>query len=111
MSIGRSSMILLVLVVTMSIAVINVRHQARTLTTQLEQARTYEQQMLSEYSTRQVQQVAAAKNDKVFEEMTQQGMQRVNPSMTYYMTPTAEKTDAVPAQPTVTAPAASRGAP
>lgn len=56
----RGSIILLSAVIVMAMMVVNVRHQARVLTVQLEQARAYEQQLQVEWSTRQVQQVAAA---------------------------------------------------
>ena len=83
----RSSIVLLSAVIVMAMMVINVRHQARSLTVQLEQARAQEQQLQVEWSTRQVQQVAAAKNDKIAEEVSRQDMQRVDPSVTFYMTP------------------------
>ena len=83
----RSSIVLLSAVIVMAMMVINVRHQARVLNTQLEQARAYEQQLQVEWSTRQVQQVSAAKNDKIAEVVSRQDMQRVDPSVTYYMTP------------------------
>lgn len=85
----RGSIILLSAVIVMAMMVVNVRHQARVLTVQLEQARAYEQQLQVEWSTRQVQQVAAAKNDKIADEVSRQDMQRVDPSVTYYMTPNA----------------------
>ena len=85
----RSSIVLLSAVIVMAMMVINVRHQSRVLNTQLEQARAYEQQLQIEWSTRQVQQVSAAKNDRIAEIVAGQGMERVNPSSTYYMTPKA----------------------
>lgn len=83
----RSSILLLSAVIVMAMLVINTRHQARVLTVQLEQARAYEQQLQVEWSTRQVQQVSAAKNDKIAEVVSRQDMQRVDPSVTFYMTP------------------------
>ena len=85
----RGSIILLSAVIVMAMMVVNVRHQARVLTVQLEQARAYEQQLQVEWSTRQVQQVSAAKNDKIAELVGRQDMQRVDPSVTYYMNPNA----------------------
>ena len=90
----RSSIVLLSAVIVMAMMVINVRHQARVLNTQLEQARAYEQQLQVEWSTRQVQQVSAAKNDKIAEVVSRQDMQRVDPSVTYYMTPKTNGTNA-----------------
>lgn len=87
MSMWRNSMILLMMVVAVAMAVINVRHQVRRNNVQLEQARTQEQQLQVEWSARQVQQVSAAKNDRIAQAVVNQGMQRVDPSMTYYMTP------------------------
>ena len=89
MSMWRNSMILLMMVVAVAMAVINVRHQVRRNNVQLEQARTQEQQLQVEWSARQVQQVSAAKNDRIAQAVVNQGMQRVDPSMTYYMTPGA----------------------
>lgn len=83
----RSSIVLLSAVIVMAMMVINVRHQGRVLNTELEKARAYEQQLQVEWSTRQVQQVSAAKNDKIAEVVSRQDMQRVDPSVTYYMTP------------------------
>ena len=87
MSMWRNSVILLIAVVAAAMAVIDVRYRERTLTVQLEQAREQEQQLQIEWSTRQVQQVSAAKNDRIAEIVAGQGMERVNPSSTYYMTP------------------------
>lgn len=87
----RGSIILLSAVIVMAMMVVNVRHQARVLTVELEQARAYEQQLQVEWSTRQVQQVSAAKNDKIAEVVSRQDMQRVDPSVTYYMTPNSGK--------------------
>ena len=87
----RGSIILLSAVIVMAMMVVNVRHQARVLTVELEQARAYEQQLQVEWSTRQVQQVSAAKNDKIAEVVSRQDMQRVDPSVTYYMTPDSGK--------------------
>ncbi len=83
----RKSMVLLIAVIASAMAVINVRYQVRTLTVQLEKARDQEQQLQVEWSARQVQQVSATKNDRIAEMVAQQGMQRVDPSVTYYMTP------------------------
>lgn len=83
----RSSIVLLSAVIVMAMMVINVRHQSRVFNTQLEQARAHEQQLQIEWSTRQVQQVSAAKNDKIADLVSRQDMQRVDPSVTYYMTP------------------------
>ena len=87
----RGSIILLSAVIVMAMMVVNVRHQARVLTVELEKARAYEQQLQVEWSTRQVQQVSAAKNDKIAEVVSRQDMQRVDPSVTYYMTPDSGK--------------------
>ena len=87
----RGSIILLSAVIVMAMMVVNVRHQARVLTVELEKARAYEQQLQVEWSTRQVQQVSAAKNDKIAEVVSRQDMQRVDPSVTYYMTPNSGK--------------------
>lgn len=87
MSMWRNSVILLIAVIAAAMAVINVRYRVRTLTVQLEQVREQEQQLQTEWSTRQVQQVSAAKNDRIAEIVAGQGMERVNPSSTYYMTP------------------------
>lgn len=100
----RSSIVLLSAVIVMAMMVINVRHQSRVLNTQLEQARAHEQQLQIEWSTRQVQQVSAAKNDKIAEVVGRQDMRRVDPSVTYYMTPKAATADAGAA---ATAPAAT----
>ena len=100
----RSSIVLLSAVIVMAMMVINVRHQSRVLNTQLEQARAHEPQLQIEWSTRQVQQVSAAKNDKIAEVVSRQDMQRVDPSVTYYMTPKAATADAGAA---ATAPAAT----
>ena len=89
MSMWRNSVILLIAVIAAAMAVINVRYRVRTLTVQLEQVREQEQQLQTEWSTRQVQQVSAAKNDRIAEIVVGQGMERVNPSSTYYMTPKA----------------------
>lgn len=89
MSMWRNSVILLIAVIVTAMAVINVRYHVRTLTVQLEQAREQEQQLQIEWSTRQVQQVSAAKNDRIAEMVTSQGMERVDPSSTYYMKPKA----------------------
>ena len=89
MSMWRNSVILLIAVIAVAMAVINVRYHVRTLTVQLEQVREQEQQLQTEWSTRQVQQVSAAKNDRIAEIVVGQGMERVNPSSTYYMTPKA----------------------
>ena len=83
----RNSVVLLIAVIAAAMAVINVRYHVRTLTVQLEQARDQEQQLQIEWSTRQVQQVSAAKNDRIAEMVTSQGMERVDPSSTYYMKP------------------------
>ncbi len=90
----RSSIVLLSAVIVMAMLVINVRHQGRVLNTELEKARAYEQQLQVEWSTRQVQQVSAAKNDKIAEVVSRQDMQRVDPSVTYYMTPKGGTADA-----------------
>ena len=90
----RSSIVLLSAVIVMAMMVINVRHQSRVLNTQLEQARAHEQQLQIEWSTRQVQQVSAAKNDKIAEVVSRQDMQRVDPSVTYYMTPKSNTVNA-----------------
>ena len=87
MSMWRNSVILLIAVIVTAMVVINVRYHVRTLTVQLEQAREQEQQLQIEWSTRQVQQVSAAKNDRIAEIVAGQGMERVDPSSTYYMTP------------------------
>lgn len=87
MSMWRNSVILLIAVIAAAMAVINVRYRVRTLTVQLEQVREQEQQLQTEWSTRQVQQVSATKNDRIAEIVSGQGMERVNPSSTYYMTP------------------------
>lgn len=89
MSVWRNSIILLIAVIAAAMAVINVRYRVRMLTVQLEQVREQEQQLQIEWSTRQVQQVSAAKNDRIAEIVAGQGMERVNPSSTYYMTPKA----------------------
>ena len=93
MSMWRNSVVLLMMVVAVAMAVINARYQVRTLTVKLEQAREQEQQLQVEWSARQVQQVSAAKNDRIAEIVAGQGMERVDPSTTYYMTP---KTPASP---------------
>lgn len=103
----RSSIVLLSAVIVMAMMVINVRHQSRVLNTQLEQARAYEQQLQIEWSTRQVQQVSAAKNDKIAEVVSRQDMQRVDPSVTYYMTPKTSAADAGTTATARTAPAAT----
>ena len=90
----RSSIVLLSAVIVMAMLVINVRHQSRVFNTQLEQARAHEQQLQIEWSTRQVQQVSAAKNDKIAEVVSRQDMQRVDPSVTYYMTPKSNTANA-----------------
>lgn len=100
----RGSIILLSAVIVMAMMVVNVRHQARVLTVELEKARAYEQQLQVEWSTRQVQQVSAAKNDKIAEVVSRQDMQRVDPSVTYYMTPDSGKASGgatAPANPAV----------
>jgi cell division protein FtsL len=85
---GRT-MLLLGLTVACAMAVVSVRYQARSLVKDLEKARQHEQQLQVEWSTKQVQQVAASKNDRIAQQVAKQNMQHVDPSLTYYMTPNA----------------------
>jgi len=84
----RTTLILLTAVIACAMAVVNVRYQTRNLNSVLEKARQQEQQLQVEWSTWQVQQVAASKNDRIASLVIKQDMQRVDPSVTYYMTPT-----------------------
>ena len=96
MSMWRNSVILLIAVVAAAMAVIDVRYRVRTLTVQLEQAREQEQQLQIEWSTRQVQQVSAAKNDRIAQQVIKQNIQHVDPSLTYYMTPSQSSAKVAP---------------
>ena len=99
----RSTIFLLVLVIACAMAVVNVRYQARSAVVALEKVRQQEQQLQVEWSTLQVQQVAASKNDHIADQVAKQSMQRVNPSITHYLMPDGS----TPPAPTVAAPAAS----
>ena len=81
----RSTILLLGLVIACAMAVVNVRYQARSAVISLEKTRQQEQQLQVEWSTLQVQQVAASKNDHIAEQVAKQNMQRVNPSVTHYL--------------------------
>ena len=83
----RTTLSLLIAVIVCAMFVVNVRYQSRALNTQLEKVRQQEQQLQVEWSTWQVQQVAASKNDRIAQQVSKQDMQRVDPSVTYYMTP------------------------
>ena len=83
----RSSILLLVMVVACAMAVVDVRYQARRAVVELEKTRLQEQQLQVEWSTWQVQQVAASKNDRIADLVAKQNMQRVNPSVTRYLMP------------------------
>ena len=92
---GRT-ILLLGLTVACAMAVVNVRYQARSLVKDLEKARQQEQQLQVEWSTKQVQQVAAAKNDRIAQQVIKQNMQHVDPSLTYYMTPSQSSVKVAP---------------
>lgn len=83
----RKSIVLLIALIMVTVAVVNVRYETRSINAQLEKARETEQQLQAEWNTYQVQQVSATKNDRIAELVTRQGMQRVDPTVTYYMTP------------------------
>lgn len=83
----RTTLLLLTAVIACAMAVVNVRYQSRSLNSALEKVRQQEQQLQVEWSTWQVQQVAASKNDRIASLVAKQDMQRVDPSVTYYMTP------------------------
>lgn len=83
----RRTIFLLALTVACAMAVVNVRYQARSLIKDLEKARQQEQQLQVEWGSKQVQQVAASKNDSIAQQVIEQNMQHVDPSVTYYMTP------------------------
>ena len=91
---GRT-ILLLVLTVACAMAVVSVRYESRSLVKNLEKARQYEQQLQVEWSTKQVQQVAASKNDRIAQQVVKQNMQHVDPSLTYYMTPKQRAADKV----------------
>ncbi|MGL4768521.1 MAG: cell division protein FtsL [Formosimonas sp.] len=86
MLVGRT-IFLLGLAIVCAMAVVNVRYQARTLVKTLDKARQQEQQLQVEWGAQQVQQVAASKNDRIAQQVAKQNMQRVDPSMTHYLTP------------------------
>lgn len=94
----RSSIFLLILVVACAIAVVDVRYQARRSIADLEKARAQEQQLQVEWSTWQVQQVAASKNDRIADLVAKQNMQRVNPSVTRYLMPDGSAPQSAPAK-------------
>jgi cell division protein FtsL len=83
----RTTLLLLAAVIACAMAVVNVRYQSRSLNSDLEKVRQQEQKLQVEWSTWQVQQVAASKNDRIANLVTKQDMQQVDPSVTYYMTP------------------------
>lgn len=83
---GRT-ILLLGMTVVCAMAVVSVRFQERSLVKTLEKARFQEQQLHVEWGSKQVQQVAASKNDRIVQQVATQNMQHVNPSSTYYMTP------------------------
>ena len=83
---GRT-ILLLGLTIACAMAVVNVRYEARSLVKKLDKARQQEQQLQVEWGAKQVQQVAASKNDRIAQQVAKQDMQHVDPSLTYYMTP------------------------
>lgn len=78
---------MLIAVIACAMAVVNVRYAGRSTTIALEKARAQEQQLQVEWGAWQVQQVAASKNDRIAQQVEKQSMQRVDPSVTYYLTP------------------------
>jgi cell division protein FtsL len=93
----RTTLLLLTAVIACAMAVVNVRYQSRSLSSALEKVRQQEQQLQVEWSTWQVQQVAASKNDRIASLVAKQDMQRVDPSVTYYMTPASVAPSGSPA--------------
>lgn len=87
MLVGRT-VFMLGLTVVCAMAAVNARFQERSLVKVLEKARFQEQQLHVEWGSKQVQQVAVSKNDRIVAQVARQNMQHVNPSSTYYMTPT-----------------------
>lgn len=90
--------IICMLVVTLltCLAVISVRFEERNLAKTLEKAREQERLLQIEWSVKQVQQVAASKNDRIAEQVMKQNMQNVDPSLTYYVKPDGQNAEAQP---------------
>lgn len=87
----RRTVFMLGLTIVCAMAVVSVRYQERSLVKILESARSQEQQLHVELGSKQVQQVAASKNDRIAGQVAKQNMHHVDPSSTYYMTPSGKQ--------------------